>query len=150
MLLIDKIKEDQVQARKTRTDVAAKILTTLLGESSMIGKNAGRDTTDDEVISVIKKFIKGIDETSSYVQDIYIKDVLVQEKEILSGYLPVQLSDDTIKSYLMQAQAVLHDGLQENKGVMMKYLKENFNGQYDGKSASIVIDEILLVPLSIK
>lgn len=142
MLLIDKIKEDQVQARKDRTEVAAKLLTTLLGEASAIGKNDGnRQTKDEEVIAVVKKFIKGIDETSTYVSDIYVKDVLKQEKEILTGYLPKQLTNKEIESYIVQA--VIHDGLQQNKGSMMKYLKDYFNGQYDGKVAVTIIDDIL-------
>lgn len=145
MLLIDKIKEDQIQARKDRTEVAAKLLTTLLGEASAIGKNDGnRQTKDEEVIAVVKKFIKGVDETSTYVSDIYVKDVLKQEKEILTGYLPKQLTLEDLYNYIRQA----FDSGYDNKGKLMKWLKETYNGQYDGKAASGVIDEILLKPVA--
>jgi hypothetical protein len=61
MSLIQTIKADQVQARKARS-ASASILTTLIGEAEMIGKNAGdRESTDEEVIAIIKKFIKNLD-----------------------------------------------------------------------------------------
>ena len=62
MSLIQTIKTAQVAARKAR-DPSASLLTTLIGEAEMVGKNAGREVTDQEVVATIKKFIKGIDET---------------------------------------------------------------------------------------
>lgn len=81
MTLIQQIKDKQIAARKSG-DSLASLYTTLLGEASIIGKNAGnRETTDVEVVAVVKKFIKNIDETvqalTSRGQDAY---VYMQEK----------------------------------------------------------------------
>ena len=130
MTLIAQIKEKQINARKSGNKEAS-LLTTLLGEASAVGKNAGnRETTDAEVVAVVKKFIKNIDETisalSSRNQD---PSAFVAEKKVLEEFLPKQLSEDELKKI-----AASRSGMPD----FMKYLKEQFNGQYDGKLASSV------------
>jgi hypothetical protein len=58
---MEQIKAKQIAARKSGSADAG-LLTTLLGEAAMVGKNAGRETTDQEVVAVVKKFVKNIDE----------------------------------------------------------------------------------------
>ena len=59
-LLVDKIRDDLLQARRARATEQVKFLATLLGEVSIIGKNAGnRKTSDSETQSVVKKFLDG-------------------------------------------------------------------------------------------
>ena len=64
MTILESVKKAQLQARKEKRAVDASTLTTLIGEAEMIGKNDGnRASTDAEVVTVIKKFVKNIDET---------------------------------------------------------------------------------------
>jgi uncharacterized protein YqeY len=93
-MLMNTIRTKQLEARKTN-DVLAGLYTTLLGEAQMIGKNDGnRETTDNEVISVVKKFIKNIDETVSALttrnQD---ASVFLKERQALEVFLPKQLNE---------------------------------------------------------
>ena len=135
------LKTDQLQARKNRDSVTANLLTTLLGEAGMIGKNAGnRETTDDEVIAVVTKFIKNIDETIKHTS---ATDELTLERRILMTYMPKQLTDDELK--LTISQYITEQGLEGPKsmGIVMKYLKDTFSGQYDGKAASTHTRELL-------
>jgi len=130
MTLMEQIKTKQVQARKSYCVAEASLLTTLLGEAAMVGKNAGRETTDAEVVAVVKKFVKNIDETvtalTSRGQD--AADFLV-ERDILEQFLPVQLSENALIEVAK---------CQPNMPAFMKHLKENFAGKYDGKLASQV------------
>ncbi len=135
MSLLNQIKEQQLNARKNGQKEAAMLLTTLLAEATSVGKNAGnRETSDAETVAVIKKFIKNIDETISALsqrnQDF---SKFAQEKQILEAFLPKQLSEDEL-----QAIAKTQNSMPE----FMKHLKENFNGQYDGKLASTVAKKI--------
>ena len=57
--LLAEIKAKQINARKARLSTAT-LLTTLIGEAEMVGKNQGREVTDSEVLAMIKKFIKNI------------------------------------------------------------------------------------------
>ena len=141
MSLLDSIKADQLTARKEKKAVKASLLTTLIGEAAMVGKNAGRDTTDAEVVATIRKFLKGIDESLRVAGDYRDGDqctVLWEEKEALESYLPRQMDQSELKRVLTQFNAE-----NANKGVLMKFLKDNFAGQYDGKLAAQVVDEFL-------
>jgi uncharacterized protein len=131
MSLLEQIKNNQIAARKLGDKTAASLLTTLLGEASAIGKNAGnRETTDDEVVSVIKKFIKNINETvTALVSRNEDASTYIAEREILERYLPQQLNE---------AQLFKLAASQESMPAFMKFLKENYAGQYDGKLASTV------------
>ena len=52
-MLIENLKEDQLIARKNRDQIKATLLTTLIGEAEMVGKNTGnRSPFDEEVVSV--------------------------------------------------------------------------------------------------
>jgi uncharacterized protein YqeY len=143
MTLINTIKADQLQARKLRESLKATLLTTLISEAEVIGKNDGnREVTDAEVVAVVKKFVKGIDETLSFLVKASITDerykTVAAERYILDKYLPVQLTIEELKVLIIGA-----DLADTSKGSIMKYLKENFAGQYDGKVAAKVIDELL-------
>ena len=147
MSLIAKIKSDQLAARKEQMAVKSALLTTLIGESEMIGKNAGnRETTDTEVVAVIKKFIKNIDETLGHLKDFpasydYTRGVL--EKQILEEYLPKQLTEAELRVAIFDviANRLENSGIAVNKGTVMKELKNGYAGQYDGKLASAIVSE---------
>jgi uncharacterized protein YqeY len=140
MTLLTKIKEDQFAARKNGTDkIKISLLTVLFNEAINVGFNDGkRDTTDAEVITVIKKLLKSIDECisagSSKGIDISPYEV---ERDILNTYLPQQLTSAEIKELIQDI--IKHGG----KPAGMKFLKENHAGKYDGKIASAAIDELL-------
>lgn len=134
MSLIQQIKDQQIEARKTG-HVHAALLTTLLSEAVNVGKNDGnRETTDTEVIAVVKKFIKNLDETitacTSRGKD---TEPFVQEKQKLETFLPQQLGEQEL-----MAIAKTRSGMPD----FMKYLKETHAGQYDGKLASTVAKSV--------
>lgn len=144
-MLLEKIKADQLSARKAGNKLNAVLLTTLIGEATMIGKNAGnRDTTDEETNKVIVKFIKGIDESLNYIKngtaDSLPDDRIVtleKEKEVLEKYLPKQLTVDELKAIILKEFTD-----KPNVGQVMAYLKANYSGLYDGKVASGLINTL--------
>jgi uncharacterized protein YqeY len=109
-------------------------MTTLLGESAIVGKNANRETTDQEVVAVVKKFIKNIDETiEALASRNQTTTSFVAERDVLEKFLPRQLSEGSLR------EIALHH---ENMPQFMKHLKDNYAGQYDGKLASTVAKSI--------
>lgn len=140
MTLLDKIRADQLQARKENNKTKATVLTTLIGEAAMIGKNAGnRDTTDDETAKVIVKFVKGIVETQNLTRGVNMDkfNELEVEKQILEAYLPKQLTVDELKEIILTNFTE-----KPNVGAVMAYLKANYNGLYDGKIASGLVNTL--------
>jgi uncharacterized protein len=150
MSAMQEIKKAQVQSRKDRNEVFSSVLTTLLGEAEMIGKNAGnRESTDAEVVAVVKKFIKNIDETIAVLTKASVPDTAKigkfnQEKVVLSAYLPKQLTEDELRQAMKDIVASNSLVGPKAMGTLMKELKAKFEGQYDGGLASKLSKEVLV------
>jgi hypothetical protein len=139
MSLLQQIKADQLQARKNRETFKATFLTTLIGEAVMVGKNNGnRESTDEEVLATIRKFLKNNLETQKLAKVELLAD-LEYEQRILDSYLPQQMDRTALQSLVT---TYFNLGA-KTKGELMKVLKAYHSGQYDGKLASEVIDEVL-------
>lgn len=148
--LIETIKKDQLQARKNKDATKASLLTTLLGEASMIGKNDGnRESTDAEVIAVIKKFVKNTQEViriTGMQQSIESREagkVASEELRILESYLPKQLSENELRAEMQKLIAELNLSGPKGMGILMKEMKARFEGTYDGGLASKIAKEVL-------
>jgi uncharacterized protein YqeY len=152
MSLIEKIRADQLASRKAAikypetNKLQADLLTTLLGEAVMVGKNAGsRETTDAEVVAIVKKFIKNIDDTLAHLNggktfpDFQLIG-LKAERMVLENYLPRQLSEDDLIAIV---KAHVESQPLSTMPILQKYLKENHAGTYDGKLATTVINTVL-------
>jgi uncharacterized protein YqeY len=139
MSLITEIKDDLLEHRKNGTDkLAISELTTLYSESNRIGFDDGkRDPTDAEVMAVIKKFIKGIDECLSYSPT---DENYLNRKKLLEHYLPSQLSESELRNVIeVFTSSVGVSG----KAEIMKYLKSAYSGKYDGRMAATLADEVM-------
>jgi len=144
-MLIDIIKDQQVQARRDRDADLAQLLTTFYSEAAMIGKNdGGRDTTDNEVIALAKKFINNAKEVMDNLDATDVRYTNADyEIGTLSNYLPTQLSEQEIRSAVEVIIDAKDLSTMKDMGVIMKELKSTFDGQYDGKVASQIIKELL-------
>jgi len=139
--LLKQIKADQVAARKAKDKNKAVILTTLLGEASPGGNNV---VTDEKVQAVIKKFLKNLHDVIGYTANPEIQDRMKYEISVLTEYLPAQLSDEQLRTAVREALASLNDVEGNRKvGMVMKQLKEKYDGQYDGKTASSIVKEMV-------
>lgn len=141
MTLLAKIKTDQFAARKDGSDkIKISLLTTLYSEAANIGLNNGkRESTDDEVMKVIQKFVKNLNECITAGQQLGNDiSLYLTEKSILEPYLPKQLTSAEIEAFVIE---YVRDG---GKPAAMKALKEQYAGQYDGGIASKVVDNLIL------
>lgn len=146
MSLLSTIKSKQVEARLARDTATASTLTTLLGEASAVGKNDGnRETSDDEVIAVVKKFIKNIDETVVSMGERNLDTTkFIIERNLLESLLPRQLTAEELE--VIVAEYISEEGLSgpRSMGLVMKHLQTEYAGKYDGKLASTVVRGVLV------
>lgn len=147
MTLINTIKHDQLEARKAKETIKIDLLTTLYSEAVMVGKNSTppRDTTDAEVITMVKKFLKNTNEFLTLAGDRRDGDrveVLTQEIELLQRYLPKQLTEDELHHIITSYADSNGIALPKGTGLIMKYLKDNYGGLYDGAIASNFIKQL--------
>ena len=139
MPLLDEMRKDALEARKSRSGSAA-LLSTLLGEIDTRRKSLSppRDLTEDECVAVVKKFLKGVEETLKFATTDVSRARALAEKERLASYLPKQMSVDQIRKFAAEQVA---QGLQV--GEIMKSLKEQRGGQYDGFLASTTVRSMI-------
>ncbi|MCX7877856.1 MAG: GatB/YqeY domain-containing protein [Ignavibacteria bacterium] len=136
-MLLDKIRSDMQEAKKSRETLKANLLSTLYAEIFTQSKSDKGLTSEDE-IKIIRKFIKNIDETLSLDISAENREKFTKEKEILEHYLPRQLSEDEIIS-LIKSQIAEGKTMKD----IMSYFKEKYPGQYDGKLVSGKVKELL-------
>lgn len=145
-MLLTTIKEDQIQARKDRNTELATFLTTLYSEAAMVGKNDGnRDSTDVEVCAVLKKFKKNAGEVIDNTPTTDGRHIhALNEIEVLDGYLPKQMSEQELTAFIETAIHVNDLSSPKDMGFIMKELKKQCNGLYDGKLASTISKRLLI------
>ncbi len=139
------IRKDLFEAKKNHDTVRSNLLSTLLGEATAVGKNAGnRESTPEEVMQVVRKFIKNIDETIALLE----KEGKPTEKEktekaILESYLPRQMTPEELGKAIDEIIAALPEKSPKMMGAVMAQLKERHSGRYDGRTASQLVKEKL-------
>lgn len=144
-MLIERIRTDLMDARRAGDRVRAGFLSALYSEAGRIGKDAGnRASTDDEVVGVVRKFLKNAEETLAAAQG--KRDTSATEAEIatLNAYMPQQLSDEEIQKAVDAAIAEL--GIEKspkNMGAVMKVLRDTYGARLDMKKASAIVNQAL-------
>lgn len=139
-MLFETMQSDALNARKARDQVKAGLLTTIISQVKLIGINDGhRAVTDADVMKVIKQFLKSCDENLELARQgklsAELSEQYTREKEILTGYMPKQLTEAELREIIKGSGA-------KNLGEAMKFLKEKHDGLYDGKMASAIAKEV--------
>jgi len=141
--MIKQIKADLLKSRKERNSWRTTILTTLLSEIEIVGKNDGnRETTDAEAIKVITKFKKGVEDVMSRLTVETMDRKYIAEAELYDSYLPKMMTEDELRSIVTAWKETNYPDT-PNIGGYMSALKRCYDGQYDGKVASKVVREAL-------
>ena len=105
MTLLENITEDYKQAMKNHEEVKKLALNYLLAQIKNKRIELRTDPTDDDVIAVIKKEIKSLNESLLFLEKANKSDEIVvetQKKEILQSYLPAMLSREQTESLVDQ------------------------------------------------
>lgn len=144
MALIDKLKAALLQARKDRNAVKAASLSTLVGECETLAKAGRGELTDAVVVTVIKKFIKNIDDNLVNLgrTGALIADDMLEEKQLYEQFLPKQLSVAELEALIkgMIAEGTADPSARPRDiGDVMKRLKVEHAGTYDGAMASAIL-----------
>ncbi len=141
-MIIDRIKKDRMMLRKDpdkKTEV--NLLTTIYSDITLEEKNSGVEKlADEKTIAILNKYKKNVTETMELVKEDAVKTAEFQkELNLILNYLPKQLNDEEIKEIITK---VVADG-SNNIGAIMGHLKQNYNGQYNPKSASAIAKGLL-------
>jgi uncharacterized protein YqeY len=91
----------------------------------------------DVLINCVKK-LKGSLESFPDGHEIKLKTE--REIEILSHYMPKQLTSDEVKNIISE---IIKNNPGANQGMVMKELTPKIKGQFDGKAASELVKSLL-------
>ena len=129
-MLIDELSKANIEALKARDQVARAIYSVIIAKYKALDielKEQGKGATDADLVKVISKSIKELDEEKeSYAKagrDEEVKNILTQ-KALIEKYLPKLLSEEEIRKII--------DSLEDRSiPSVMKHFKMNYDGKVD-------------------
>ena len=131
-MLVDELKKAQMEALKQKDTLTRSVLQIVTGKAKLVEiekRTKNESLTDDDVILVINKVIKELEEEILAFKNagrLEKVEELSTQKDILSKYLPKQLSEEEIKEIIN----TLEDKSMPN---IMKHFKQNYLGKCDMK-----------------
>ena len=147
MTLLEQITEDYKQAMKNHEEVKKLALNYLLAQIKNKRIELRADPTDDDVIAVIKKEIKSLNETLLFLEKASKSDeieVETQKKEILQSYLPAMLSREQTETLIDETVSKLWiTDLKTQRGLLMKELMANHKSEIDWAVVNDIINSRL-------
>jgi len=131
--MLKKLKDERISAMKEKNIIKKNILSTLIGDIEKENKSGKGILSDQDIIKMIKKLVDnnvttGNEEENQYIEIYLPKMITDEELEIIISKI---INDNNL------------DGLKA-MGTIMKTLNQDYAGQYDGKTASIISKKILL------
>ena len=146
MTLLEQLSKDMVEAMKNKDELKKNTITMLRSAILQVEKDNQKTLSDDEIIAIVSKEVKKRkDSIQDYInaqrQDIV--DSLNAEIEILSKYLPEQLSKEEIEKMVDETISSLGVTSPREMGKVMQALRPKTNGKADGKLVSDIVKEKL-------
>ncbi len=149
MTLQENIKEELKTAMRARDEVRVRTIRSIIAgftnELLNLKRTPQDSLSDSEVLNVISKAVKQRkDSISSFISG-GREDLANDEKaelEILSTYLPKQMSFDEVKAFVREKLQDTKDVTK--KGLIMAELMKELKGKADGSDVKKAVDEILI------
>lgn len=137
-MLIDEIKKANMQALKDKDKATRAALSTVINKYMLLNvenKTKGKETTDADVISILQKSVKELEEEKNMFVKAARQDKIDEmniQINAVKKYLPEMMSEDEIRKII--------SGL-EDKSVksVMAYFKENYAGKVEMAKVSQVL-----------
>lgn len=106
-----------------------------------------RDPNDEEIISIIKKEVKSLNEAISFLEKANKPEELQEEKEkklILENYLPATLNEEQTKTLIVATISKLNiTDLKTQRGLLMKELMAAHKTELDPALLNSLINTML-------
>lgn len=142
MSLKKKIDEAFKDAMRQRDSVRLNALKLLKNEIKLREKEAKSDLDEGEILRIVAKQIKQRDESISQYKDAGRDDLVDQEaaeKEVLSVFMPRQLTDEELAETLDRIIAETGASSPKDMGKVMKAAMAELAGRADGKKVSEMV-----------
>lgn len=149
MNILQQIKDASLEARKAREQQKARFLSTLLSDCSGPGKNNLRESTDIEVITILKKYKANanviieaaLTRNSAKAQTII--DDAKMEIQLVESFMPKTMDESDLRSFISEIVKELKLDVVTAKhiGVIMSIIKQRSVELVSGDMATKIIKE---------
>ena len=151
MPLREKIDTDYKNALKSKDKIQISTYRLILSgikDLDIVNRSGSnkKETNDEDIKKLLKKMIKQRSESIEVYKKNNRQDLLeVEEKEseILSGYLPKQLSDEETKKICEETINKLNASSIKDMGKVMGELKKEYSDQIDFAKAGSLLKQLL-------
>jgi uncharacterized protein len=150
-VLRDQINAALKEAMKTqnkRSVSTLRMMNAAIKDRDIEARGAGKPAaTDDELLSLLQKMIKQRQESLAIYEKAGRADLATQEREeieIISSYLPKQMSETEARRAIESLVKELGAGGMKDMGRVMAALKERYSGQMDFAKASGLVKGMLV------
>ena len=148
MALFEQVSKDIVAAMKAKDKVALEALRNIkkVFIEAKTAPGANDELTDDAALKMLAKLAKqGKDTAALYVeqgrQD--LADEELAQVEVISRYLPKQLSEEELRAVLQQIIAEVGATSAKEMGKVMGAATKQLAGKADGKAISAMVKQLL-------
>ena len=146
MTLSERINKDIVDYMKNKDSFSLGVVRMVKGAIQLEKINLKRELNDDEVIAVIGKQIKMRNDSISEFEKANRSDLVDQYKkeiELLSKYMPEQLSLEEINKIIDEAFASINPTSTKDMGLIMREVSPKLKGRADMAKVNAIIKEKL-------
>jgi uncharacterized protein YqeY len=140
--LKEKLRADLNDARRARDKLRTQLMTTILADLKYREIELGREAADADIIEVVNRGIKRRREAAEQMRAGARTELAEKEEaeaELLSAYLPKQLDESEVRSFV---RAAIAEGA-INMGAVMGKIMPRIKGAFDGKEANRIVREEL-------
>lgn len=143
-MLIEKINADVIRSQKGKDEVTLNCLRMLKSSIKYAAIQKCQEAIEDaEIIEVIQKQIKQRKDSIAAFRSGGREDLAQKEEkemQILSVYLPAELSAEELKRIVCDAITKVQAKLKADKGKVMKEVMAQVRGRADGSKISELVD----------
>lgn len=129
MSMYKKINNAKFDAMKNKDDITKGILTVFQGDITTLAKKMNSEINDELCLQVLAKMKKSINETLKFKST----PKLEAELKVIESYLPKQLSEEEIKTI------VLENGLKTTNDAF-KFFAKNHKGLYNSSTIQSIFN----------
>jgi len=145
-VLKEKIREDMKDAMKKREEIRLRALKLLINAIKQFEVDQMKEASDEDVYSIIAKEIKKRRESVEAYEKAGRKDLAEEEREeieVLTRYLPKQMSEEEIRAEAMKVIDQLGARSSKDLGKVMRELMPQLKGRAEGKTVNRIVMELL-------
>lgn len=145
--MFEKIQKDYIWAMKNKEILKKSALNYLIAQIKNKKIELQRDPNDEEIIALIKKEVKSLNEAISFLEKANKPEELQEEKEkklILESYLPATLDEEQTKALIVATISKLNiTDLKTQRGLLMKELMATHKAELDTALLNSLINTML-------